>query len=104
MANKFEIGSENFQLPEQTKEHYNEKQFEEKRDMYEANDYDSLAFETYENEENYDSKQTKEIGKKLKNFQEKYSQSQLDKELKKAKAKNIGSKMSSLKNIFLRAA
>lgn len=40
MANKFEIGSSEYSFPTQAKEHYSEEELDQKKDMYDAIEYD----------------------------------------------------------------
>lgn len=40
MANKFELGSKEFQIPSEVEKHYDEEEFEAAQEMYGANDYD----------------------------------------------------------------
>ena len=41
MANKFEMGSSEYALPQQAKEHYDEQQLDQAQDMYSAIEYES---------------------------------------------------------------
>lgn len=41
MANKFEMGSKEFAIPEQAKEHYNDEEMDQAQDMYSAIEYES---------------------------------------------------------------
>ncbi len=40
MANKFELGSSEWAIPESTNEHYTDEEFEQAQEMYSANAYD----------------------------------------------------------------
>ena len=99
MANKFEMGSSEFTLPEQAKEHYTDEQFEEKREMYDAIEYEE-GIDPIE----YKAKQetSKKAAKKIIEFQKHINEKVLNKELKAAKMKNIGKK--TLSSVFMRAA
>ena len=51
MANKFEMGSKEFAIPEQTNNHLSDEEFEDERDKY-----DAIEYETLKDEEGYVSK------------------------------------------------
>ena len=40
MKKNFELGSSEFAIPEQAKEHYTDEEFKEKQDMYDAIEYE----------------------------------------------------------------
>ena len=68
MANKFEMGSKEFAIPEQAKKHYTDEQFEAEQDMY-----DAIEYETLKDEEGYVSKKevSEDTEKMLKEFKKK---------------------------------
>lgn len=82
MAN-FELGSKTFQIPTEAKEHYSEKELEEKTKMYDAITYE-------------------EIGQKSINKGE--TSKQLDKKISAFKKKQIGMRLNQINEIFSRAA
>lgn len=105
MANKFEMGSSEFLIPQATDKHYTEEEFKQKQDMYDAIDYIS-GVDPVEYEKNRNNKQvSKKAVEKIIKFREHHIDTkELDKELKEAKSKKVGAKMISFKNIFSRAA
>jgi hypothetical protein len=68
MANKFEMGSKEFAIPEQTNNHLSDEEFEDERDKY-----DAIEYETLKDEEGYVSKKevSKDAEKMLKEFKKK---------------------------------
>lgn len=105
MANKFEMGSSEFTIPEQAKEHYTKEELEAKKDMYSANEYDD-GIDPVDYLEKQKEKQeiSKKAAKKILAFQEHVKQKELNEELKSAKKKNIGFRITHLSEIFSRAA
>ena len=68
MANKFEMGSSEFAIPEQAKEHYTDEEFDEKREMYSAIEYeDGIAPDQYESKKEI----SKDAERKLAEFKRK---------------------------------
>ena len=103
MANKFEMGSSAFAIPQDANKHkhLNDKELEQAMQMYGANDYEE-DIDPVE----YRSKQetSKKAAKKIIAFQEHIKQKELNEELKKAKQKKVGFRITRIGEIFSRVA
>lgn len=75
MANKYEMGSSEFAIPEAAKEHYSEAELEEKQEMYGAIEYESgIEPDEYDSSKVEVSKETEEMIEKMRKEREKADQ------------------------------